>query len=50
MLHCYESEEGETYFAPTHDHLHVLSFAGDRDLTCAQMKKWWGSAGPYRQP
>jgi len=50
VLHCYTSEAGETYFAWTHDHLHVLSFAGDPDLTFAEMKKWWQSAGPYRQP
>jgi hypothetical protein len=33
-----------------HDFLHVLSFAGDSDLTFPQMKKWWESAGPYWQP
>ena len=50
VLHCYESEEGETYFAWTHDYLHVLSFAGDPDLTFPKMKTWWERAGPYRQP
>ncbi len=50
VLHCYESEESETYFAWIHDYLHVLAFAGDPDLTFAEMKKWWGGAGPYRQP
>ena len=29
MLHCYASEEDETYYAWTHDYLHVLAFAGD---------------------
>lgn len=50
VRHCYESKEGETYIAWTHDFRHVLSFAGDSDLTFAQMKNWWVSAGPNRQP
>ena len=25
VLHCYESEAGETYYAWTHDFLHVLA-------------------------
>jgi tetratricopeptide (TPR) repeat protein len=49
VLHCYESENGDTYFAWTHDFLHIVSFAGDSDLTFAQMKAWWEHAGPYRQ-
>jgi hypothetical protein len=50
VLHCYLSEDDETYYAWTHDYLHVLAFAGDPDLSFAKMKKWWESAGPYRQP
>ena len=50
VLHCYESEAGETYFAWTHDYLHIMSFAGDPKLSFAKMKAWWEHAGPYRQP
>ena len=50
VLHCYASEEDETYYAWTHDYLHVLAFAGDPDLSFARMKKWSESAGPYRKP
>jgi tetratricopeptide (TPR) repeat protein len=49
VLHCYESENGDTYFAWTHDFLHIMSFAGDPDLSFAKMKAWWEHAGPYRQ-
>jgi hypothetical protein len=50
VLHCYESETGDTYFAWTHDYLHIMSFAGDPDLSFPKMKAWWEHAGPYRQP
>jgi TIR domain len=50
VLHCYQSENGDAYFAWTHDFLHIMSFAGDSDLTFAKMKAWWEHAGPYRQP
>ena len=50
VLHCYESEAGDTYFAWTHDYLHIMSFAGDSDLSFPKMKTWWEHAGPYRQP
>ena len=49
VLHCYESETGDTYFAWTHDFLHIMSFAGDDDITFPKMKAWWEHAGPYRQ-
>jgi tetratricopeptide (TPR) repeat protein len=49
VLHCYESESGDTYFAWTHDFLRIMSFAGDPDLSFAKMKAWWERAGPYRQ-
>ena len=39
---------GATYFAWTHDVLRIVTFAGDTDLSFAQMKKWWNGAGPYR--
>lgn len=34
----------------THDYLHIMSFAGDSDLSFPKMKTWWEHAGPYRQP
>ncbi len=50
VLHCYQSESRETYFAWAHDYLHIMSFAGDPKLSFAKMKAWWEHAGPYRQP
>jgi hypothetical protein len=50
ILKCYKGKgTQDTTFAWTHDFLHVLSFSDDPDLTFPQMKKWWGSAGPYRK-
>ena len=45
VLHCYESENGDTYFAWTHDYLHIMAFAGDSDLSFAKMKAWWEPLG-----
>ena len=47
VLHCYDSD-GATYFAWTHDVLRIVTFAEDKDLSYAQMKKWWNGAGPIR--
>lgn len=47
-LHCYTSERCDTYYAWTHDGLHVVLFAGDPDLGFANMKTWWEKAGSYR--
>ena len=40
----------ETYFAWTHDSLHIVSFAADPKLSYPKMKAWWEHAGPYREP
>ena len=49
VLYCYDSE-GETYFAWTHDFLHIVAFAADPKLSYPKMKSWWEHAGPYREP
>jgi hypothetical protein len=50
VLKCYKGKgTQDTTFAWTHDFLHILTFSDDPDLTFPQMKKWWGSAGPYRK-
>ncbi len=54
ILHCYDSDPKagpvETYFAWTHDSLHIVSFAADPELSYPKMKAWWEQAGPYREP
>ena len=54
ILHCYDSDPKagavETYFAWTHDSLHIVSFAADPKLSYPKMKAWWEHAGPYREP
>jgi hypothetical protein len=47
VLHCYDSE-GASYFAWTHDKLRIITFAEDKELSYAQLKKWWQGAGPLR--
>ena len=42
------TERTATYFAWTHDVLRIVTFAEDKDLSYAQMKKWWNGAGPIR--
>ena len=45
VLYCYESD-GESYFAWTHDFLHVVSFAADPGLSYPKMKAWWRAPAP----
>ena len=53
VLKCYVGvgqEPERTTFAWTHEELHILAFADDPEMTFPEMKRWWRTAGPLRNP
>jgi hypothetical protein len=47
-LRCYTDAEGFRVLAWTADELAILASVADRDLSFAELSRWWHHAGPVR--